>query len=226
MKAPEIPADDPIEAHLADLTATLHGPARLKTQMVDELREGLLDTMRELSPDAEPDRDAARQAIREFGPVAELAPSFQRELTITQARHTARTVMLIIPCLLVCWYLVELSTRAAGHRLPDPLQVVVAHLGGLAALTALLAAVSLSVTGTLARRLPLPQQLPLVVAWTGTTAAVALGLSALTLITAAVFATNWPLTAAACLITIVFHARIAASARACRHCACLPVTAP
>lgn len=64
------------------------------------------------------------------------------------------------------------------------------------------------------------------VAWTGTTAAVALGLNALTLITAAVLATNWPLTAVACLITIVFHARIAASARACRRCACLPVTAP
>ncbi|MEV6956277.1 hypothetical protein [Streptomyces sp. NPDC051183] len=226
MKAPEIRADDTIEVHLAELTATLHGPARLKTQMVDELREGLLDTARELSPDTEPGRDAARQAIRQFGTVAEIAPSFQHELTITQARHTARTVMMIVPCVLVCWYLVELATRAAGHRLLDLLQVTVAHLGVLAALTALLAAVCLSITGTLARRLPLPQRLPLVVAWTGTTAAVALGLSALTLITAAVLATNWPLIAAACLITIAFHTRIAASARACRHCARLPVTAP
>ncbi|MER5279151.1 hypothetical protein ABT025_25870 [Streptomyces sp. NPDC002809] len=226
MKAPESPADDPIEAHLADLTAALQGPARLKARMVAELREGLLDTARELSPDAEPGRDAARRAICQFGTVAELAPSFQHELTITQARHTARTVILNVPCLLVCWSLVELSGRAAGHRLPGTLQVAAAHLGGLSALTALLAAVLLSATGSLGRRLPLPQQLPLVAAWTGTTAAVTLGLSALALVTAAALATDWPLTAVACLISIALHARIAASARACRRYARLPVTAP
>ncbi|WP_374771331.1 permease prefix domain 1-containing protein [Streptomyces sp. NBC_01463] len=226
MKASEPPAGDPVETHLADLAARLHGPARLKARMVDELREGLLDAARELSPDAEPGREAARRAIREFGTVAELAPSFQYELTVTQARHTARTVMLIVPCLLVCWSLVELSTRVEGHGLPGSLQVAVAHLGGLSALTALPAAVFLSATGSLGRRLRLPQRLPLVVAWSGTAAAVALGLSALTLVAAAVIAGDWPLTAAACLIVIALHARVATSARVCRRCARLPVTAP
>ncbi|MEE1790351.1 hypothetical protein PUR28_06110 [Streptomyces sp. BE308] len=224
MRTPEALADDPIESYIADLTAVLHGPARIKDRMVDELRDGLLDAAQGLS--AEPGRDAARQAVRQFGTVAELAPGFQHELTIAQARHTARTVMLIVPFPILCWYLVELSARMAGHRLPDPVRAVVAPLGGTAVLTALLAAVLLGVTGSLARRLPTPRRLPLLVAWTGTAAAVALALSALTLTVASVAAVNWPLSVAVCVATLAFHARVAASARACRQCARLPVTSP
>lgn len=70
-----------------------------------------------------------------------------------------------------------------------------AHLGGVAATTALLGAVFLAVTDALARLLPTPQRLPLAVALTGTTAA------------------------------FVWHAKIAASAGLCRHCARLSHTA-
>ncbi|WP_327679560.1 permease prefix domain 1-containing protein [Kitasatospora sp. NBC_00458] len=230
MKAPgadavaAVTAADPVEAHLADLTAALHGPARVKARMVAELREGLLDAVRDLSPGPGPDPAAARQAVDEFGTVAEIAPDFQRELTIAQARHTARTVVLIVPFLFLCWYFVEAHGRRAGRPLPDPAQLVVLHLGGVAALTALLAAGFLAATGVLARRLPTPERLPLAVAWTGTTAAAALALSALTLTVASVLATSWLLTTVAGVVTIAFHTRMAASARACRECALLPVT--
>ncbi|MCX4970579.1 permease prefix domain 1-containing protein [Streptomyces sp. NBC_00654] len=218
--------DDPIESHLADLTAALHGPAGAKGRMVAELREGLLDAARAMSAEPGSDRDAARRAVREFGTVAELAPSFQHELTMAQARRTARTVLLIVPGPVLCWYLVALSAGTAVHRLPGPVQLWIAHLGGTAALTALLAGVLLAATGSLARLLPTPQRLPLVVAWTGTTAAAALALSALTLTVASVLAANWPLSAAACVVTIALHTRLAASARACRECARLPATGP
>ncbi|WP_326766771.1 permease prefix domain 1-containing protein [Streptomyces sp. NBC_01591] len=225
MTAPGAGAD-PIDAHIADLTAALHGPVRAKSRMVTELREGLIDAARDLSSGREPDHHAARQAVREFGTVAEIVPSFQRELTIAQARHTARRVMLIVPLLLVCWYMAQTWDGSTGHRPPGPIQLLVAHLGGVAASASFLAAAALAATGALARRLPTPDQLPIMVAWTGTTAAAALAISAIALTLASVLATNWPLSLLAGLVTIVFHAKIAASARACRECASLSLAGP
>lgn len=217
---------DPIDVHVAELNAALHGPARAKSRMVTELREGLRDAARDLASGPEPDRDAARRAVREFGTVAEIAPSFQRELTIAQARHTARLVLLLAPLLLVCWFLVRTWGGPRGRRLPDPVELFVAHLGGVAAASALLAAAALAATGTLARRLSTPHRLPLAVAWTGTVAAAALALSALTLTLASLLAANWLVSVAAGAVIITGHAKVAASARACRECAHLPVLTP
>ncbi|NGN69012.1 hypothetical protein G5C51_34630 [Streptomyces sp. A7024] len=237
MSAPYAPTEraaDPIEAHVAELAAALHGPAREKDRMLAELREGLVDAAADLSADTAPDPgprtgttpDAAHEAIRQFGAVADLAPGFQRELTVAQARHTARGVMLVVPFLLPCWYVLATAAGPAAERLPHPAQVLLAHLGGTAAATALAAAVFLAATGPLARRLPTPDRLPLLVAWTGTTAAVALALSALTLTLASLLTANWPLSVLAGAVTIACHSKIAASARACRRCARLPVAAP
>jgi hypothetical protein len=217
-----VEAADPIEDHVAALAAALSGPARVKARMVAELRDGLLDAAADLSPERAPDDRTARRAVRQFGTVAEIAPSFQRELTIAQARHTARDVALIVPFLIACWYLVEIAGRTEGRPLPGAVQIAAANLGGIAAVTALLAAAFLAATGTLARRLPTPHRLPLMVAWTGTTAATALAISAFTLTIASVLAANWPLSALAGLLTIACHARIASSARSCRECARLP----
>ncbi|TYK47235.1 permease prefix domain 1-containing protein [Actinomadura decatromicini] len=217
---------DPIEAHIEALGAALRGPDRVKARLVGELREGLIEAAADLSPEQRPDRQSARRAVRQFGTVAEIAPSFQRELTIAQARLTARTVMFAVPFLLALWYLVEVSGGSTGRRLPHLVQLLAAHLGGTAAAAALTAAAFLAATGALARRLPTPRHAPLLVAWTGTTAAAALALSAFTLTIASVMATDWPLSAVAGVITIAFHAKIAASARACRQCARLPITTP
>ncbi|MDI3417762.1 hypothetical protein [Streptomyces luteolus] len=215
------PAENPIETHVADLAAALRGPARAKSRMLAEFREGLIDAARDLScDDTDVDRvRAARRAVREFGTVAELAPDFQRELTVAQARLTARTVMLVAPLLLMCWYLLRWWPGTGGASAPGAARVLVAHLGAVAAVTALLAAAALVATGALARRLPMPRRLPLTVAWSGTAAAAALAVSALTLVASSVLASNWPLCAAAAGVVLVFHAKIAGAARACRECA-------
>lgn len=241
MTSPTGPAAAPIEAHVADLAAALHGPARVKSRLLGEFREGLIDAARDLSYDgpdgraesssgrAESAREAgeraAQQAVREFGSVAELAPSFQQELTIAQARHTAGTVMPVAPLLLMCWYLVQTWDGAAGRRPPGTVETLVAHLGGVAASAAVVGAAALVATGALARRLPTPRHLPLVVAWTGTTAAASLAVGALALTLASILAANWPLGVALGVGVIVVHAKVAASARACRACARLPVAA-
>lgn len=209
-------APDPVEAHVAALSAALHGPARLKDRMLAEFRDGLMDAAADLSPDGPPDARAARQAVVEFGTVLELSPAFQRELTIAQARRTARTTALLIPLLLAAWCL----AGTPGASSPLPLQLAAANAGGVAVTAALLAAVFLALTG--ARRLPTPDRLPLAVAWTGTAAAAAVAVSALALAASSALAANWLLTALTVVLALASHAGIASSARACRHCALLP----
>ncbi|MGW4498237.1 permease prefix domain 1-containing protein [Micromonospora sp. NPDC004336] len=224
---PAPPWHDPIEEHLAGLAAVLHGPARAKTRMLTEARDGLTDAAAALACDAALDESAARRAaVRDFGSIEEVAPAFQQELTVAQARHTARVVLLAVPFLMACWHLVAVVGQGQRRQLSDLAQTLAAHLGGVAAAAALLAATSLAATGVLARRLPTPHQLPLMVAWAGTIATVALVTSALTLAVAAALAGNWALGALVGALTVALHARIAAAARACRECARAPVVAP
>lgn len=213
------PTADPLEAYVAGLTAALHGPARAKARLIEEIRGGLADTADAHAEQGSPYPDAIRAAVREFGSVEELVPSCQRELTLAQARHTARAVALTAPFLIACWYL-------AGIPAPDQAaaQLLAAHLAGVAIVATLLSAAALAVTGTLARRLPVPPRLPLFVAWTGTTAGVAMAVTTLALAIASALATNWPLLAFAGALAAASHAVVATSARACRRCARLPVT--
>ncbi|MEU7011940.1 permease prefix domain 1-containing protein [Streptomyces sp. NPDC046332] len=217
---PTAPADsrDPIDAYVAELRSALHGPPRTTARLVEEVRGGLADTTEAYAREGTPYEDAVREAVREFGTPAELAPAFQRELTIAQARHTARSVVLAAPLLLACWY--TLVTAGPGHDglLPRTAQL----LAVVAGVAALLAATALAATGTIARRLPTPRRLPLLVAWTGTTATVSMALAALSLAVAAFMTAQWPLIALACTLAAASHALTASSARAARRCARLP----
>ncbi|GAA2617602.1 permease prefix domain 1-containing protein [Streptomyces tubercidicus] len=210
---------DPIEDYLAALTAALHGPARIKARMIEELGGGLADTVAAYTGEGMAYQHAAHRAVAEFGTLDELVPSCQRELTIAQARHTARAVALTAPFLAACWYLAWSTDHDQPWRLPHLAQLLAVHLAGVAGVAAVLAAATLAVTGTLARRLPTPHQLPRAVAWTGTTASVAMAVATLALVTASVLATNWPLLAFAGALAAASHAVMAAPARACRHCA-------
>ncbi|MFH8573033.1 permease prefix domain 1-containing protein [Streptomyces sp. NPDC017993] len=216
---------DLIEEYVAALTAALHGPARAKSRMIEEIRDGLADTVAAHTSEGMPYQLAAHQAVREFGTIDELVPSCQRELTIAQARHTARAVALTAPFVIACWYL----AWAGNHHdqpglLPRTAQLLAVHLAGVATVAALLAAVTLAATGAFARWLPTPHRLPLVVAWAGTTASAAMAVTTLALATGSALATNWPLLTFAGTLAAASHAAVAASARACRHCARLPTT--
>ncbi|MEV0374470.1 permease prefix domain 1-containing protein [Streptomyces sp. NPDC050636] len=217
---------DLIGDYVADLTAALHGPARAKARMIEEMRDGLADTAEAHTGEGMPYARAVRQAVREFGTVDELVPSCQRELTIAQARHTARVIALTAPFLIACWYLARTADHVQGWQLPCTAQLLAVHLAGVATIAALLAAASLAATGALARRLPTPHRLPLVVAWAGTTASAAMAVTTLALAAASALATNWPVLALAGTLAAASHAAVAASARACRRCARLPVTQP
>ncbi|MER5965133.1 permease prefix domain 1-containing protein [Streptomyces sp. NPDC002057] len=215
---------DPLAEYVADLDAALHGPARAKARLIEEIRGGLADTADAHVEQGVPRRDAIGAAVREFGTVGELVPGCQRELTLAQARHTARAVALTAPFLIACWYLAGAPDHDLTGLIPRTAQLLAVHLAGVAIAATLLAAGTLAITGTLARRLPTPPRLPLVVAWTGTTAGIALAVTTLALATASALATDWPLLAFAGALAAASHAVVAASARACRRCARLPVS--
>ncbi|WP_242619870.1 permease prefix domain 1-containing protein, partial [Actinomadura fibrosa] len=130
---------DPVEDYVAELSAALHGPARAKARLVEEIRGGLADTVDAHAGEGLAYRHAARRAVREFGTPDELVPGCQRELTIAQARHTARVAALTVPFLAACWLLV----RSAGHDPYWPLRLLAAQLAGAAAAAGLLSAATL-----------------------------------------------------------------------------------
>ncbi|AXB47669.1 permease prefix domain 1-containing protein [Amycolatopsis albispora] len=201
---------DPVEEYAAALSAALSGPARAKARLVAEIRDGLADAVAEHTADGVSRPRAVELALREFGTVDELVPSCQRELTIGQTRATARVVAVTVPALIVCWLVVW-----TGHDLPETAQV----LAAVAVVAVLAAAVTLVTTGALARRLPMPPLLPLVAAWTGTAASVAMPLATVVLAIAAAEHDAWPLVLPAAVLSVISHGVVAASARACRHCA-------
>lgn len=190
--------------------------------MVDEVRDGLVDAVSALTSVGVPRHRAADQAVREFGTVDELVPSFQRELTIVQARHTARALALTWPPLIACWAMIWSADNDQDSQLLRTVQLVIGHLAGLAAITALLAAAALAATGALARWLPTPHRLPALVAWSSTTAAAAMAVAAVALAVTSPLAADWPLIALAGVLTAASHAVVATSARVCRRCARLP----
>ncbi|MFB7044840.1 permease prefix domain 1-containing protein [Streptomyces microflavus] len=217
---------DLVEEYVTELDALLRGPARAKFRLVEEARDGLTETVAAYTREGEPYERAVHRAVAEFGSARELAGSFQRELTIAQARHTARAVALSAPFLLACWFLVRSTGAPQDSAVLRAAHLLATHLATVAGAAVLLAAATLAATGTLARHLPIPHRLPLTVAWTGTTASVSMAVATLALATASVLAENWPLTAAACALAAASHALVAGSARACRRCARLPSGSP
>ncbi|GGV10141.1 hypothetical protein GCM10010182_32460 [Actinomadura cremea] len=200
-----------VDEHLAALDGALRGPARAKARMLTEVRDGLTDARDALADAGLPAGDAERRAVRDFGTVAEVAPSFQHELTIVQARRTALAAALSAPVLLLCWWTAGSDTGVLAYA--------ARLVGGVAAVAALLCAGCLAATGAWARRLPVPRGLPVTVAWAGTTAGAALGVSAVALTVASAPTANPPLALLIAVLTLAFHAKVASSARACRHCA-------
>lgn len=208
---------DPVDDYLAALTAAVHGPAKAKARLLEEIRDGLEDAVSAQGDTAR--HRAAALALHDFGTVEEVASSCQLELTIAQTRHTSRALALTVPFLLACWYLIRTASPSSDGPVPRAAQLIAAHLTGAATIAAVLAAAALAATGSLARWLPTPPKLPRVIAWTSTSTGVAMGVATIALLTASPCAANWPLVALAGLFTAASHAMVARSARACRECA-------
>ncbi|MEV6926439.1 permease prefix domain 1-containing protein [Dactylosporangium sp. NPDC051485] len=79
----------PIDAYVTSLRRALRGPRSAKADLLAEARDGLTDAAEHYESTGLPRLAAERLAVSDFGPVADLAPEYQRELALTQARRTA-----------------------------------------------------------------------------------------------------------------------------------------
>jgi hypothetical protein len=95
--------DDPIDRVLDDVTRRVRGPARLRRDLLAELRDGLEDAAaahEEAGLDVGP---ARARAVADFGSAAEVGAACQEELTAVQARRTSLTVCLVAPAVQQLW---------------------------------------------------------------------------------------------------------------------------
>jgi hypothetical protein len=88
--------DRVIDAYLTELRGSLHGPRRVRADLLTEVRDGLVDATAAYQRKGLCRQDAERAAVREFGAVDAVAPEFQAELAVAQARRTALLVLGLI----------------------------------------------------------------------------------------------------------------------------------
>lgn len=94
---------DPIDAYLVELAAALRGPSRLKADLLQEARDSLVDARdAEITRGAVP-AVAAQRAIVDFGTPRRVAPGFQTELDLAQARRAAWLLLVGIAVQPVVW---------------------------------------------------------------------------------------------------------------------------
>ncbi|MEQ4301264.1 permease prefix domain 1-containing protein [Plantactinospora sp. B6F1] len=129
-----------IDGYLADLDRALRGPRRVKSGLLREARDSLVDATEAYADLGLPPETAARQAIDDFGDVSQIAPGYQAELALAQGRRTALLAFGSLVAQPPIWHLV--AWQAAE---PDPLpglagvlDLLVSWLGALAVAVALL----------------------------------------------------------------------------------------
>ncbi len=97
---------DPVAAHVAELDRVLRGARKDRRSIVREVGEGLHDAAEAYRDAGMDPREAARRAVRDFGPIADVAPLYQDELAADQARRTALLLAAGLPALTMGWDLV------------------------------------------------------------------------------------------------------------------------
>jgi HAAS len=83
---------DPVEGYLAAVAARLAGPPAARAAITDELRDGLLETLKTHRTQGSSPQEATATAIEEFGDPATVAAAFAR------SSQRSRRVGSLWPC--------------------------------------------------------------------------------------------------------------------------------
>lgn len=84
-----------IDEYVRSLDRALHGPTRLKSELLAEVRHSLVDTAEGYRDGGVDPVEAERRAVAEFGPVPRLAHEYQAELLAGSLRSFAVRVVLV-----------------------------------------------------------------------------------------------------------------------------------
>ncbi|OZM82008.1 hypothetical protein [Pseudonocardia sp. MH-G8] len=156
---------DPVASHVAELDRMLHGPGTHKRSMIAEVHDGLQDAADAYRAGGLEPLPAAAAAVQDFGPVREVAPLMQEELTVRQGRATALLLAVTFPAMVLGWDLLWQS----GVGWPGPAPAVVAALARVQDVASFgIAAAALALLTATFRRTAAPRW---ITALTGLTAA-------------------------------------------------------
>jgi hypothetical protein len=93
----------PVDDYLTGLSRALPGPRRRKADLLAEARDHLVDATEAFEADGL-DRDSAeREAVADFGELAEIAPGYRAELAVSQSRRTAMLLFLVLIIQPIVW---------------------------------------------------------------------------------------------------------------------------
>ncbi|MDA0632561.1 permease prefix domain 1-containing protein [Nonomuraea sp. MCN248] len=136
-----------IDDYAAELRRALSGPYGPKRDLVVEARHSLLDCAEAYQAQGLRRTEAERRAVEEFGPVRDVAPGYQEELTASAGRRLGLLLFVSVPATVLAWGLIwsfqpaetwvaadrpEWFTTAS--RLLDVVQLAFGLYGGLALL--------------------------------------------------------------------------------------------
>jgi hypothetical protein len=135
----------PVDEYLAALRKSLTGPRRRKADLLAEARDHLTDATEAFEADGLARYDAEREAVADFGDLAEVVPGYRAELAISQSRRTAMLLFLALIIQPIVWQEGAWSWNqdpAAGSALNDFLQSFVRTVGMLAIAGTVLAVIA------------------------------------------------------------------------------------
>ncbi|MBT2232683.1 permease prefix domain 1-containing protein [Nonomuraea sp. NEAU-A123] len=92
-----------IDDYVAELGKSLCGPPGPKHDLVVEAHDSLADTADALEAEGLARAEAERLAVREFGAITEIVPSYQRELTAAAGRRLGLLLLISLPITVLMW---------------------------------------------------------------------------------------------------------------------------
>ncbi|MER5700710.1 permease prefix domain 1-containing protein [Micromonospora sp. NPDC002296] len=141
-----------VEDRLRELDDRLHGPPRLKADLLTEARHALQDAVEAYQDGGLPAAEAERRAVAEFGDASRLAPAYQAELAAGSLRGLALRVLAVAGVLVVAGDLTWKGSSWSGGSVPPAgYRLLSASLNGLWIVTALLAVAGLLLVAASAR---------------------------------------------------------------------------
>jgi len=124
----------PVDDYLASLSRELRGPRRRKADLLAEARDHLTDATEAFEADGHERYDAEREAVADFGELAEVVPGYRAELAISQSRRTAMMLLFALMIQPIVWQggaWIWTQEPESASALNDLLQTVVRAIGSV-----------------------------------------------------------------------------------------------
>lgn len=137
----------PVDRYLVELESSLHGSRREKRDLVCEARDHLVDASQRRFDEGAAAHDAQTAAVREFGSVRDIAPSYQAVLSAGQCRRISFWLILLVIAQPLAWDIFgslpvhhgSYAHQPTVYTLADSYVEVVGSTAALLAMTVLVA---------------------------------------------------------------------------------------